>query len=186
MSNGVRQKLLRGMLATPFLVLWAALVPQLLAQQPGAPSSAPHWQGRPGGTPPHGAPPQGTQTQGMPAVGTLGGPPAAAVRATPTAVPGKKTPAGEQFFIVASVDLQRSQLLLKYPTEVTQLMKVDGSTKFVDDSGQPLKLSDFRAGDTVWVTSRTSGGEVSAIHVRKGQMDDADLHRYYLDYAEIK
>jgi hypothetical protein len=184
MSNGAPQKFLRGILATVLLMLTAALVPRLLAQQPGAPSGAPHWQGRPGGMPPHGTPAQGTQTQGMPAVGTPGAP--AAVRATPTAVPGKKTPAGEQFFIVASVDLQRSQLLLKYPTEVTQLMKVDGSTKFADDSGQPLKLSDFRAGDTVWVTSRTSGGEVTAVHVRKGQMRVADLHRYYLDYSEVK
>jgi hypothetical protein len=120
----------------------------------------------------------------MPAVGTPGGP--AAVRTTPTVVPGKKTPAGEQFFIVASVDLQKSQLLLKYPTEVTQLVKVDGSTKFVDESGLPLKLLDFRAGDTVWVTSRTAGGEVTAVHVRKGWMDIADLHRYYLDYGEVK
>jgi len=183
MSNGLRYRLLGGALA---LVLFApvALTPVLLAQgqQPGAPSGAPHWQGRPGGPPPHGTP--GGQPEGMPAVGTPGGP--AAVRATPSVVPGKKTPAGEQFFIVASIDLQKSQLLLKYPTEVTQLMKVDGSTKFVDESGQPLKLSDFRAGDTLWVTSRTSGEEITAVHVRKGRMDVTDLHRYYLDYAEIK
>lgn len=184
MNNGLRRRLLRAALTTLLLTPATALAPPLLAQQAGAPSSAPHWQGRPGGMPPHNAPPQGTQTQGMPAVGTPGG--ATVAHAVPTVVPGKKTPSGEQFFIVASVDLQKSQLLLKYPTEVTQLMKVDGSTKFVDNSGQPLKLSDFRAGDTVWVTSRISGAEVTAVHVRKGQMDVADLHRYYLDYAEVK
>ena len=56
----------------------------------------------------------------------------------------------------------------------------------IGESGQPLTLSDFRAGDTLWVTSRTSGEEITAVHVRKGRMDVADLHRYYLDYAEIK
>jgi len=120
----------------------------------------------------------------MPAVGTPGG---AAARGTPLGIaPGKKTPAGEQFFIVASVDLQKSQLLLKYPTEVTVLMHVGDSTKFEDNSGQPLKLSDFRAGDTVWVNSRTGGEEITAARVRKGGMNVADLHRYYLSYAEIR
>src|SRR5579863_5306694 len=44
-------------------------------------------------------------------------------------IPGKKTAAGEQFFIVASIDLQKSQLLLKYPTEVTLLAKATDQTK---------------------------------------------------------
>lgn len=101
-------------------------------------------------------------------------------------IPAKKTPQGEQFFIVASVDLQKSQMLLKYPTEVTLLMRVDGATKFTDDSGAPLKLSDFRAGDTVWVSSTINKGDVTAVRVRKGRMNVADLHRYYLDYPEIK
>jgi hypothetical protein len=49
-----------------------------------------------------------------------------------------------------------------------------------------MNLSDFRAGDTVWVTSgKTSDGAV-ALKVRKGQMTVADLHRYYLDFPEIK
>jgi hypothetical protein len=181
MSSGVRQRFLRGAVAFLLLALLAALAPSLLAQnqQAGSPSpSAPHsWQGK-------GVPPKPTAPEGMPAVGTPGG---AAGRPVPlAAAPGKKTAAGEQFFIVASVDLQKSQLLLKYPTEVTLMMRVDGSTKFVDDSGQPLKLSDFRAGDTVWVSSRSSRGEVTAVRIRKGRMDVADLHRYYLDYPEIK
>jgi len=103
------------------------------------------------------------------------------------AAPGKKTESGEQFFIVASIDLQKSQLLLKYPTEITLLVVVNGATKFVDETGKPLKLADFRAGDTVWmVSSPAAQGEATAINVRKGQMTVADLHRYYLDYAEIK
>lgn len=102
------------------------------------------------------------------------------------AVQPKKTSAGEEFFIVASVDQTKSQILLKEPSEVTQLMAVDGKTQIADENGKPLKLSDLRAGDTVWVTSSRSGSELSALRIRKGQMSVADLHRYYLDYPEIK
>jgi hypothetical protein len=101
-------------------------------------------------------------------------------------IPGKKTAAGEQFFIVASIDLQRSQLLLKYPTEVTLLARTTDQTKFVDDSGSPIKLSDLRTGDTVWLTSAGTADSTTAVKVRKGEMTVADLHRYYLDYSEIK
>jgi hypothetical protein len=100
--------------------------------------------------------------------------------------PGKKTPAGEQFFIVASVDLQKSQILLKRPTEVTLLAHVDDKTRCLDDSGKPIKLSDFRSGDTVWVNLSNSPSGARAVLIRKGQMTVADLHRYYLDYPEIK
>jgi hypothetical protein len=96
---------------------------------------------------------------------------------------GKKTPAGEEFFIVASVDVPKSQLLLKRPTEVTLLMKVTDKTQYQDEAGKPLKLSDFHAGDTVWVASAAAqNGEPVATRVRKGPMTVADLHRYFLDY----
>jgi hypothetical protein len=101
-------------------------------------------------------------------------------------IPGKKTAAGEQFFIVASIDLQKSQLLLKYPTEVTLLAKTTDQTKFVDDSGNSIKLSDLRTGDTVWLTSAGAADSTMALKVRKGEMSVADLHRYYLDYSEIR
>ena len=39
--------------------------------------------------------------------------------------PATKRPPDEQFFIVASIDLQKSQILLKRPTEVTLLARVD-------------------------------------------------------------
>ena len=98
---------------------------------------------------------------------------------------GKKTSAGEQFYIVASLDQSKSQLLLKLPSEVTLLMSVTGTTQIQDESGASLKLSDLRAGDTVWVVS-SGGAQPTAVHIRKGQMTIADLHRYYLDYPEIK
>jgi hypothetical protein len=102
------------------------------------------------------------------------------------ATAGKKTPSGEQFFIVASVDLQKSQLLLKRPTEVTLLVHVDDKTKYLDSAGKPTQLSNFRAGDTVWVTLSNGPSEATATRVRKGEMTVVELHRYYLNYPEIK
>lgn len=102
--------------------------------------------------------------------------------------PGKnvKTPAGEQFFIVASVDIPRSEILLKYPTEVTQMIHVTPATRCFSDSGQAIRLADLRAGDTVWLIASGSGEKTTALRIRKGGMTVADLHRYYLDYPEIK
>lgn len=99
---------------------------------------------------------------------------------------GKATAAGEHFFIIGSVDQPQQQILLKWPTEVTLLLKVTPDTKFVSEAGKPLKLADFRAGDTIWVIYRGSGDTATAEHVRAGIMSVADLHKYFLDYAVIK
>jgi len=97
----------------------------------------------------------------------------------------KKAPSGEEFFIVASVDLVKSEMLLKRASEVTVLMRVGDKTQIADSAGKTAKLADLRAGDTVWVVS--SDGDVpTVLHIRKGQMTVADLHHYYLDYPEIK
>jgi hypothetical protein len=112
--------------------------------------------------------------------------PAVPPAASGPAPQGKKTPAGETFYIVASLDQSKSQLLLKLPSEVTLLMAVTPATQIQDENGAPLKLSDLRAGDTVWVVSSGSAAAPTALHIRKGQMTIADLHRYYLDYPEIK
>jgi len=169
-----------GIATVPACMVSADLAPQAPDTQQH-PAGVPHsWQGKPGGVPPQGAHSPAATAQAAPA---------APIHPTPVgmAAPGKKTASGEQFFIVASIDLQKSQLLLKYPTEVTLLVVVSGATKFVDETEKPLKLADFRAGDTVWmVSSPAAQGEATAIHVRKGQMTVADLHRYYLDYDEIK
>lgn len=178
MNNGAWNILQRGAMALVPL-LFVALVPDGVAQnqRPGVPRS---WQGKPGETPPSGVPTQWTPPAGAPAATTHPMP-------VSTASVGKKTEAGEQFFIVASLDLQKSQLLLKYPTEVTLLVLVNNATKFFDESGRPINLSDLRAGDTVWLASSPSGpGQATALRIRRGQMTVADLHRYYLDYPEIK
>ena len=181
MNKSMRNTPRRGTLGIallPIMMLMPTVVAQNKRPEPSA-GAPPAWQGKPTG-----APSQGQLTQGI----TAAGAPAAASHPSPMGppMPVKKTAQGEEFFIVASVDLQKSQMLLKYPTEVTLLMRVDSATKFADDSGASLKLSDFRAGDTVWVSSTNNKGDVTAVRVRKGRMDVADLHRYYLDYPDIK
>ena len=86
----------------------------------------------------------------------------------------------EEFFIVSAVDLTKSQLLLKRPTEVTVLMKTGESIRIVDENGKDLKLASLRAGDTVWVRSTASGSDRLAQSIRKGPMTPADLRRLYL------
>jgi len=97
----------------------------------------------------------------------------------------KTTSSGEQFFIIASLDQSKSEILLKRPDEVTLLLNATPKTQILDENSKPLKLSDLRAGDTVWVTS-SGGASPAAIRIRKGQMTVAELHHYYLDYPEIK
>ncbi len=99
---------------------------------------------------------------------------------------GKKTPAGEEFFIVASIDQSKAELLLKRPTEVTMLAKITGKAQCFDENGKPIHSSDLRAGDTVWVVTSGAGEGATATRIRKGPMTVADLHKYYLDYPVIK
>lgn len=127
---------------------------------------------------------------GMPPGAHPGMPPRALTRpALPMASPSKevvKTESGEQFFIVASIDKQNSELLLKRPTEVTELVKLTPQTKYLNDESKPIALADFRAGDTVWAKVSSGKNDPTLIEMRKGQMTVADLHRYYLDYPIIK
>ncbi|HUO34342.1 MAG TPA: hypothetical protein VMU43_05075 [Candidatus Acidoferrum sp.] len=100
---------------------------------------------------------------------------------------GKKNAAGEEFFIISSVDLKDSQLLLKRPTEVTIEMKVTPTTKMFDEQHKPVHISDFRAGDTIWaIASTDSSGELVASNIRVGPMTVQELHALYLDYPVIQ
>jgi hypothetical protein len=184
----------------PSMALATALVfgvaPQAGAQEqsqaPPVAGAARHPHRRPGqppnttpGAAPVGAPVPGTQLtplNGAPQREHL--PLPRATIASPSVSP--KNAAGEEFFIVASIDQTRSQILLKHPTEVTELMQLTPNTKYLDENGKPAHLQDFRAGDTVWALSSGGGVEPKAVRIRKGQMTVADLHRYYLDYPEIK
>jgi hypothetical protein len=84
------------------------------------------------------------------------------------------------FFIVSSIDLAKKQILLKRPTEVTELMRVDGETRYFEERGKPIRLTDLRAGDTVFITSRPTSGQSVAITIHKGPMTLDVLRERYL------
>jgi hypothetical protein len=114
--------------------------------------------------------------------------PAVARAADESKTPAKtsaKAPAtasgSDEFFIVSSVDLNKHQLLLKHPTEVTELMTVNDATVFVDDQGHRLQFNDLRAGDTVYVTYTTPReGSPLALRIRRAPMTVEELHKRYL------
>jgi hypothetical protein len=85
-----------------------------------------------------------------------------------------------EFFIISSVDLGKKQILLKRPTEVTELMQVQDDTRFFEENQKPLKLTDLRAGDTVYITSRRNGEQSIALIIRKGPMTLETLRERYL------
>jgi hypothetical protein len=87
-------------------------------------------------------------------------------------------PSTGDFFIVSSVNPAKQQILVKQPTEVTQMIRVDARTRYVDRSDQAIELADLRAGDTVYVTLQP--GSDLALEIRKGPMTVAELQRRYL------
>ena len=92
-----------------------------------------------------------------------------------------RTAGGDQFFIISSVDVSKKQLVLKRPTEVTELMAITDSTVFTDDQGKPLQFKELRAGDTVYVVSAVrAGGPPVVLRIRRAPMTIEELHRRYL------
>ena len=87
---------------------------------------------------------------------------------------------GEEFFIISSVDITKKQLLLKEPTEITELLQVGDKTRYTDRNGKAIEFADLRAGDTVFIrSSATPAGKV-AVSIRKGPMTLRELQRQYL------
>jgi hypothetical protein len=88
--------------------------------------------------------------------------------------------ADEDFFIVSSVDLKQQQLVLKRPTEVTELVQVSDKTIIRDEEGKTIPLKTLRAGDTVYVAS--AAGSRVATRIRKALMTVEELHRRYVPF----
>jgi hypothetical protein len=85
------------------------------------------------------------------------------------------------FFIVSSVEVGKSQIVLKLPTEVTELMKVTEATIFLNEQGKPMQFRELRAGDTVYVVSKKApDGTHTALRIRRGPMTADELRRRYL------
>jgi hypothetical protein len=90
------------------------------------------------------------------------------------------TNGGEEFFIVSSVDITKRQLLLKEPTEITQLIQVNDKTRCTDKNGKAIQFADLRAGDTIYIRSNTTSAGRVAVSIRKGPMTLQELRRHYL------
>ena len=99
---------------------------------------------------------------------------------------GAATPApviAEEFFIVSSVDSGRGLMVVKRPTEVTLTMGLTEKTRCRDEQGKPIRATDLRAGDTVFIGSdRSASGQAVAASIRRGPMTVPELHRRYLRF----
>jgi hypothetical protein len=87
----------------------------------------------------------------------------------------------DSFFIVSSVDAKKNQIVLKLPTEVTEVVEVTPATIYRDEAGKPLKIEDLRAGDTVYATLRRNArAALVVVKIRLGPMTLEELRRRYL------
>jgi len=93
---------------------------------------------------------------------------------------GANASSAEQFFIISSVDTAKRQLLLKQPTEITEVVQVNDKTRYADKNGKTIQFVDLRAGDTVYIRSTSSSAGKVAVSIRKGPMTLEELHRRYL------
>lgn len=91
-----------------------------------------------------------------------------------------KPSSGEEFFIVSSVDIAKGQLLVKQPTEITELLQANDKTRYTDKNGKALHLADLRAGDTVYIRLTGTAAARVAVSIRKAPMSVEELHRRYL------
>jgi hypothetical protein len=86
----------------------------------------------------------------------------------------------DEFFVISSVDKMHNTMILLLPTEITATIGVSDKTKYTDENGKSIKLSDFRTGDTIFVSYTTQGGAQIATSVRKGMMTTAEMRKRYL------
>jgi hypothetical protein len=106
--------------------------------------------------------------------------------AAAASIAGAATPApvsAEEFFIVSSVDSGKGLMVVKRPTEVTLTMGLSEKTRCRDEQGKPIRSTDLRAGDTVFIASdRNASGQPVAASIRRGPMTVPELHRRYLRF----
>lgn len=96
---------------------------------------------------------------------------------------GPPVPAGEDFYIVSSVDADKGTIVLKQPTETTLTMRVTDKTRCAGLKGEAIRFTDLRAGDTVFIASTpATAGPPTASSIRRGPMTVEELHRRYLRF----
>jgi hypothetical protein len=79
------------------------------------------------------------------------------------------------------LDAKKHQIVLKLPTEVTEVVEVTTETIYRDEKGRSLKFEDLHAGDTVYATlSRNAKGVLTAVSIPRGPMTPEELHARYM------
>lgn len=86
----------------------------------------------------------------------------------------------DEFFVISSIDKTHSALVLLRPTQITATIGVNDKTKFADENGKAIKMTDLRTGDTIFVTYSTQSNNLVATSVRKGMMTTAEMRKRYL------
>jgi hypothetical protein len=86
----------------------------------------------------------------------------------------------DEFFVISSVDKTHNALVLLRPTEITTTIGVNDKTKYVDENGKSIKVTDLRTGDTIFVTYSTQNNSLVAQTLRKGMMTTAEMRKRYL------
>jgi hypothetical protein len=86
----------------------------------------------------------------------------------------------DEFFVISSIDKTHSALVLLRPTQITATIGVNDKTKYVDETGKSIKMTDLRTGDTIFVTYSTQNNALLAASVRKGMMTTAEMRKRYL------
>ena len=107
---------------------------------------------------------------------------AAFVVAAPILLRGQSS--DDEFFIISSVNPSKMQVIAKRPTEVTQVIFVDGDTKYLDRAGRAVTLNDLHAGDTVFVREKRGSDHALAQEIRIGPMTMSELRKRYLPTAK--
>lgn len=88
-----------------------------------------------------------------------------------------------EFFIISSVDVKEAQIVLKRPTEVTELIHISEKTAYLNEDGKKIEFKNLRAGDTVWIKfNGNTRGVRTANVIRKGPMTVEELRRRYLKF----
>jgi len=86
----------------------------------------------------------------------------------------------DEFFVISSIDKAHNALVLLRPTQITATIAVNDKTKYVDENGKAIKMTDLRTGDTIFVTYSTQNNALVAQSVRKGMMTTAEMRKRYL------
>ena len=86
----------------------------------------------------------------------------------------------DEFFVISSIDKAHNALVLLRPTQITATIGVNDKTKYVDENGKSIKMTDLRTGDTIFVTYSTQNNALAASNVRKGMMTTAEMRKRYL------